>query len=203
MADDQADLLISAFDLIAERGWAGFSLVELGRRTETPLVELYRTFPSRGGVLRALSRRIDEAMLSFDEAELAGLPPRDTVFELIMRRFEALVPYRSGLERLAREGRCDPCLVLATCCRLDRSFRWLQAAAGLRSHGLRARVHRRALMAAYLQTMPVWFKDDSADLGKTMAELDKRLRRVAAVAGLRERRRPEAAPPAAEAPQPA
>ncbi len=50
-------------------------------------------------------------MLEIDEADLAGLPPRDRVFELLMRRFEALVPFRPGLRRLARDARRDPCVL--------------------------------------------------------------------------------------------
>jgi AcrR family transcriptional regulator len=182
------DLLAAAFALIGDEGWRGFSFVALARRTGVSRVEIYRQFRSRGALLCALSRRIDEAMLAVDEAELAGLPPRDRVFELLMRRLEALVPYRAGLARLARDARADPCVVLLTACRLERSLIWLQDVAGLRRHGLRARLARRLLAAAYLRTIRVWFDDDGADLGKTMAELDKLLRRVQNVAGLRERR---------------
>jgi AcrR family transcriptional regulator len=182
------DLLAAAFALIGDEGWRGFSFVALARRTGVSRVEIYRQFRSRGALLCALSRRIDEAMLAVDEAELAGLPPRDRVFELLMRRLEALVPYRAGLARLARDARADPCVVLLTACRLERSLIWLQDVAGLRRHGLRARLARRLLAAAYLRTIRVWFDDDGADLGKTMAELDKQLRRVQNVAGLRERR---------------
>jgi hypothetical protein len=63
---------------------------------------------------------------------------------------------------------------------------------------VRARLGRRALGAAYLQALRVWREDSAADLGKTMVELDKQLRRVQAFAGLREPRprpgAPEAAP---------
>jgi AcrR family transcriptional regulator len=182
------DLLATAFALIGDEGWHEFSFAALARRTGVSRAEVYREFPGRGALLRALTRRIDEAMLEVDEAELAGLPPRDRVFELLMRRLEALVPYRAGLARLAREARADPCVVLSTACRLERSFIWLQDIAGLRRHGLRARLARRMLGVAYLQTMRVWFEDEGADLGKTMAELDKQLRRVQTVAGLREPR---------------
>jgi hypothetical protein len=127
-------------------------------------------------------------MLAVDEAELAGLPPRDRVFELLMRRLEALVPYRAGLARLAREARADPSVPLLTACRLERSLIWLQDAAGLRHHGLRACLARRMLALAYVRAVQVWFKDEGADLGKTMAELDTQLRRVQNVAGLREPR---------------
>ena len=127
-------------------------------------------------------------MLGVEEADLTGLPPRDRVFELLMRRLETLVPYRAGLKRLARDARADPCVVLLTACRLERSLVWLQDVAGLRRHGLRARLARRALGLAYARTLQVWFDDEGADLGKTMAELDKQLRRVHRIAGLREPR---------------
>jgi AcrR family transcriptional regulator len=183
------DLLAAAFVLIGDEGWRGFSFATLARRTGVSRVEIYRQFRSRDALLDELNRRADEAMLAVDEAELAGLPPRDRVFELLMRRLEALVPYRAGLARLARDARADPCVVLLTACRLERSLIWLQDAAGLRPHGLRACLARRALSLAYMRAVQVWFRDEGADLGKTMAELDKQLRRVQNVAGLREPRR--------------
>ena len=179
------DLLVTAFELVAEQGWSRLSLVAVARRAGVARAEVYRELPSRGALLRAFTRRIDEAMLEVDESDLVGLPPRDRVFELMMARLEALVPFRPGLARLARSARGDPCLVLATAWHLERSLAWLQDAAGLRSSGLRASLARRALGAAYLQALRVWLEDEAADLGRTMAELDKQLRRVQAFAGLR------------------
>jgi AcrR family transcriptional regulator len=195
------DLLVTAFELIAEHGWSRLSLVAVAKRAGISPAAVYRELPGRAAVLRALNRRIDEAMLALDEAEIAGLPPRDRVFELMMRRLEAMVPFRPGLARLARAACCDPCLALATACRLDRSLAWLQDVAGVVRFGLRARIARRALGAAYLQTIRVWLTDETPDLGPTMAELDKQLRRVQNIAGLRP-------PPAGrgsreESPQPA
>jgi AcrR family transcriptional regulator len=191
MAENDAtapDLLLAAFALIGDEGWRAFSFETLARRTGMPRAEIYRHFHSRDALLRALTARVDEAMLGVDEAELAGLPPRDRVFELLMRRLETLVPYRGGLKRLARDARTDPCVVLLTACRLERSLIWLQDVAGLRHHGLRASLARRALGLAYARTLQVWFDDEGADLGRTMAELDKQLRRVQRIAGLREPR---------------
>jgi AcrR family transcriptional regulator len=193
------DLLVLAFEEIAERGWAGFRLAALADRAGVPLVEVRRQLSGRGAILAGLNRRVDEAMLSFERAELEGLPPRDRVFELIMRRLDAMAPFRAGLRRLAREGLCDPAMMLLTACRIDRSMAWLQEAAELRTSGLRASLGRRALGAVYLQTLRVWFRDESVDLAKTMAELDKQLRRIEPVAGLRERR--AAGAPEGEAPQ--
>jgi len=183
-----ADLLEAAFAEIGEVGWEEARARAIAERAGVSLAELYRHYPSREALLRALTRRVDEAMLSVDPAEFAGLPPRDCVFELMMRRYDALAPYRAGLARLAREGWLDPALVLGTVCRIDRSLAWLQEAAGLAAHGLRARLARRALAFAYLRTFEVWLKDQSNDLAKTMAALDKALRGIEMIAGLRDGR---------------
>ncbi len=188
----QPDLLAIAMDEIAERGWARFTFAEIAAKARCTLVEVRRDFANRGALLDALSRRLDEAMLDIDHAELADLPSRDRVFELIMRRLDAMAPMRAGLTRLMKDAGRDPELVLMTACRLDRSMAWLQDAAGLRSHGLRARCQRRLLILVYLQTLRVWSSDDSADLAKTMATLDKQLRRIEGIAGLADPRTPMA-----------
>jgi AcrR family transcriptional regulator len=194
------DLLQAAFEVIAERGWSGLSAQAIATRAGVSLVEVYRQLPGRAALLRALSDRVDEAMLELDEADFVGLPPRDRVFELMMRRLDALNPYRAGLKRLARGARYDPALLLLTACRMDRSLAWLQEAAGLPSRGLRARLQRRMLGAVYVGVLRTWLRDESGDHARTMAELDKALRRVEPFAGLRERRgrgaRDETAPEA-------
>jgi COQ9 len=182
----EPDLLTIAFALLAERGWSSLSLMALAEWADRPLIEVYRQLPDRRAILRALSERVDQAMLEVDRAELEGLPPRDKLFELIMRRFDALAPFRAGLARLERDARRDPCILLPITCRLDRSLRWMQELAGLRSHGLRARLRRRALLAVYLRALRTWLADESADHAKTMAALDTLLRRVERMAGLRE-----------------
>ncbi|HEX5078964.1 MAG TPA: hypothetical protein VFV80_07395 [Geminicoccaceae bacterium] len=197
----EPDLLVTAFALLAERGWAGLSLPALAERAGLSLVEAHRQLPDRRAALRALSERIDQAMLAVDRVELEGLPPRDKLFELIMRRLDALAPFRAGLARLARDARRDPCIAAPIACRLDRSLRWMQELAALRSHGLCARLHRRLLLAVYLRTLRTWLADDSADLAKTMAALDTLLRRVERPAGLREP--PHRAGPPGEATEPA
>ncbi|MEM7026372.1 MAG: hypothetical protein AAF637_27905 [Pseudomonadota bacterium] len=198
-AKRKSDLLVTAFELVADSGWTGMSLVALADRAGKPLVDVYRELPDRGAVLRALSERTDQAMLGIDRRELEGLPARDAIFELMMRRFEALGPFRAGLARLEQDGRRDPAALLMIFCRLDRSIRWMQDLAGMRSQGLRPRFQRRALLAVYLQVLRTWLADDSADLAKTMARLDSLLRQAERFAGLGG----SPTPSGGEAPEPA
>ena len=190
------DLLETAFDVIADEGLSADLAVRVAERAKVTLAEVYRAFPSQSRLMAALSQRIDEAMLEADRAELAELPPRDRVFELMMSRFEAMQRFRGGLERVARAARREPVLLLGAACRMERSLIWLQTAAGLEASGLRARLGRRALGLVYLRALQVWLDDQGLDMAKTMAELDQLLRRAEPFAGLRERRRrPEAAAP--------
>ncbi|MGI9499062.1 MAG: hypothetical protein ACR2P3_03430 [Geminicoccaceae bacterium] len=185
------DLLILAFEIIAETGWRGFSFTDLAERSGLALSEVRKAFSGQWALLDALSQRLDQAMLAFEPDDMEGLPPKDRVFELMMSRLEAMVPFRPGLCRLMRDARFDPPLLALAACRLDRSLAWLQDAGG-RAHaqgaspleGLRRRVQRRLLGAVYLQALNVWSSDDSPDLAKTMAALDKQLRRIESFAGL-------------------
>ena len=191
---DGEDLLVVAFEVIGEVGLADDVARQVAGRAGVPLSEVYRRFPTEDHLIGALSRRIDERMLDADPLELEALPPRDRVFELTMSRFEALQPYREGLRRLARSARGDPIVAFGTACRLERSLIWMQAAAGLPSRGLRAQLGRRILGLVYLRAMRVWFDEVGIDMAKTMAGLDRDLRRVEGLAGLPERRRGGAHP---------
>ena len=99
------DLLILAFDVIADTGWRGFSFTALAERADLSLPEIRQTFSGRKAVLDVLNRRLDQAMLTIDPEEMEGLPPRDRVFELMMSRLEAMAPFRPGLCRLMTDAR--------------------------------------------------------------------------------------------------
>ena len=132
----EADLVKLAFELLAERGWERFSFAELARRAELPLAQVYAEVPDRPALLRLLGRRLDAEMLAIDMAELDGMSPRERVFELIMRRLDAMAPYKEGLRTLARKAGREPMLLAAACCNLDRlSRRLLDAAATRREPG--------------------------------------------------------------------
>src|SRR5262249_36306539 len=119
------DLLKLAFELVAERGWRGFSLLELARRAEVPLATVYAVLPSDMALLRTLGRRLDSETFAMPMAELDRMSPRERVFELIMRRLDAMAPFKPGLVRMTKEAGCRPELVAAGCCNLRRLSRRL------------------------------------------------------------------------------
>jgi hypothetical protein len=106
--------------------------------------------------------------------------PRDRLFDVLMRRLEAMRPYRAGLRAILRDSVGNPAL-LGMLPGLLRSMGWTLTAAGLPASGCRGRIARRLVAAIYVSVLPTFFRDDSRDLGTTMAVLDKRLRQVEAL----------------------
>jgi AcrR family transcriptional regulator len=192
---EAGQLLDAAFRLIAREGWRRLSLAAVATEAGLPILSAYRAFSSKPAVLCAFSRRIDEVALT---APLDAGPderPRDRVFDLLMRRFDALQPYRDALQVLGRELPTDPGAALATGGGLLRSMTWMLEAAGISTAGLRGLVAVKLTSGAYLATLRVWLRDETPDLAPTMAALDRRLRAIEP--WLAAGRRPERGAPAA------
>ena len=88
-------------------------------------------FPSKGAVLAGFSRRIDRAVLAQDGGELADESPRERLFDILMRRLEAMAPYREGLREATAWLRRDPVAALAMNQVVLGSMRFMLEAAGI------------------------------------------------------------------------
>jgi AcrR family transcriptional regulator len=163
---------------VASEGWRHLSLAEVAHSAELPILRVYRTFGSKQAILRGLYRRVDEAALAEPPPAEPAERPRDRLFDLLMRRFDTLKPYRPTLEVLRRELPGDPVTVLCAGASLLRSMRWMLEAADISTAGVRGALAVKLTAAAYLSTMRIWQQDNSPDLARTMAALDVRLRRI-------------------------
>ena len=174
-----ADRIIdAALARVASEGWRHLSLATIADAAGLPMLSVYRTFGSKQAILRGLYRRVDEAALAEPPSAEPAERPRDRLFDLLMRRFDILQPYKPALEVLWRELPGDPLTILCAGAWLLRSMRWMLEAANISTAGLRGTLAVKLTAAAYSSTMRVWHGDDSPDLARTMAALDARLRRI-------------------------
>lgn len=185
-ADGALSVIKAAFDLAAERGWRDLTLAEISAGSGVALPELYRHFPSKSAILDGFARLVDEAMLAGGPADSADTP-RDRLFDLLMRRFDALQAYRDGLAAIARELRRDPIASVSHLPQLERSMRWTLEAAGLDAGGVLGLARVRLLGLLYLSVLRVWLRDDTTDMARTMKALDSRLAQLEQLANTFER----------------
>jgi AcrR family transcriptional regulator len=176
--DDVDRIIDAALARVAADGWRRLSLAAIAAETGLPILRVYRAFGSKQAILCRFFGRIDEAMLVDPPGGEAGERPRDRIFDLLMRRFDALRPHKPALGSLGRELPRDPVTLLCLGARLLRSMRWVLDAADIETDGWSGALAVRLTSAAYLSTMRIWQRDDSPDLGRTMAALDGRLRRI-------------------------
>ncbi|HEY7990884.1 MAG TPA: TetR family transcriptional regulator, partial [Stellaceae bacterium] len=170
--DAKSRLIAAAMELAAAKGWRNLGLGEIARAADVPLDEAYATFRTKAGLLAGFTRQVNEAVLAGGEA--AGTP-REKLFELLMRRFDALKAHRTALKAIARDSIGDPTALCGIPIGLN-AMAWMLEAAGISAEGWRGRARCLALAGAYAATLRTFLGDDSDDLSKTMATLDRRLK---------------------------
>ncbi len=185
-----AAVLDAAMRLAAEQGWSRLTLAAIAAAAGVPLVELYGRYTTKQAILDGIRKAADHAMLA--GGAVPEGPARDRLFEVLMRRFDALAPWREGIAAVVEAQSRDPLAAVCSGLGAIASMAAALEAAGLDSSGLRGLVRARALVAAWLPAMRTWLTDEGEDRAATMASLDKGLRRLDACA--RFCRRPFAAP---------
>ncbi len=188
-ADIPRHVIDTAMKLAAERGWRDLSLAEIADAAEVPLSKVHPVFPSKAAILGAFSRQIDAAVLAAEEAGAREGGAHDRLFDALMRRFDALRPYRQALGNILWAEAGDPASALCGLCRLKRSMACMLEAARLSTTGLRGALRVKALCLAYLATLRVFLRDESPDMAATMAALDRNLSHLGRLARLCSRSR--------------
>lgn len=176
--DPEAKILDAALVLIENKGYAGLTMTALARAAKLSLAALYRHVPSKHRLISLLMARIDLAMLAREHAFGGDDRLRDRLFDVLMDRFEVMAPYRAALLVIDRDLRRMPGDALAAAPALLRAMRWSLEAAGLQTTGLKGAARERVLAAIFVGVQGIWLGDDDPGLAKTMATLDRRLRRA-------------------------
>lgn len=168
----------AAMELAAERGWRDLSLAEIAEAAGLSIAELHAVYPSKQALLSGFVRRIDAVVLAGAEPDARAGSAKDRLFDVLMRRFDALKPYRKALGRILCDQGRDPLAALCGLCLYRRSLATMLEAADLAADGLRGRLRVKGLGLAYAGAFRTWLRDDSDDLAPTMAALDRQLGRL-------------------------
>jgi AcrR family transcriptional regulator len=175
--DKRQAIVDALMDLASRRSWNSIEIKDIAQAADVSLAEFRDLFPSKGAVLGALSRKIDKQVLEGTTDDLAGEPARERIFDVFMRRFDALAPYREALRRISQDLRYDPASLAALNQVALNSQRFMLAAAGISTEGPLGALKLQGAVLVWANTMRTWFDDDDPTLARTMARLDRELRR--------------------------
>jgi hypothetical protein len=174
-ADFDQALITAAFAQAAVEGWSAVTVASAARHAGLPLEQARGRFPTREAILMRFGRIADQAALA--GATTDG-PERDRLFDVVMRRFDALQAHRAGIKAVIRDLPAHPGLALGLGLATQASMAWMLEAAGISTTGLRGVLRVQGLTGVWLYTLRAWGRDDSADLSGTMAALDRALSRA-------------------------
>lgn len=183
MSDSSEAIRQAAAEVFAADGWHPPAWQAVADRADVPLADVFAFYPDVPTMLRDWHGVADRAMLAELGPDETEGPDHDRLFALLMRRFDALAPFRGALKSLtdSRSGLAFLLVPLAPL--MERSMLWALEAGGLSTNPVRDLYRAALLVAVDAATFRTWRLDDSEDLGATMKELDQQLNRVARMPG--------------------
>jgi len=181
---DRDKIIAALFALLAEKPIERIGLAEIAERAGVSLTELRGAFGSPLAIVAAHAKDTDRAVLAADLSDMAEEPPRERLFDVMMRRLELLAPDREAIRSLLRSAGRNPPLALALNALTVRSQKWMLAAADIAASGPRGALRAQGLALLYGSVLRTWVHDDDPGLARTMAALDRALGRGQRLAGI-------------------
>lgn len=177
-ADPRDKIVDALLDLLSRRRWNEIGLSDIATASGVSLAELRALFPSKGAILAGFIRKIDLDVLDHDVKDMVDEPVRERLFDVLMRRFEALAPHRDAL-RAVRDGlRVDPLGATAMNQVAVSSMQWMLAAAGVPESGPLGTARAQGLVLVTSRVFDTFLNDPDEGLARTMKALDEELRRA-------------------------
>lgn len=183
---DREKIIAAFLALLADERFELIGLADIAAQAGISLAQLRDEFPSTLAILAAHIKATDRAVLAADFSDMTEEPERERLFDVLMRRLEALAPHRDAVRSLLRSARRDPPLALALNGLAVRSQQWMLTAAGIGASGPRGMVRAQGLAMLFASVLRTWVDDDDPGQARTMAALDRALGRGQRFLGLLE-----------------
>ena len=166
-------IIAATLRLAAERPWDDVLMKDIADAAAVDLATLRREFASKGAILGAFMRAVDDAVLASAPKFTGAENARDRIFDVVMARFDVLAPYKEALRSIAAARPFDVDLIR----RGMASQAWMLHAAGVRTDGVLGTSRVAGLASVYGSVFQTWLEDDDPGTARTMAALDRRLKR--------------------------
>lgn len=174
--DPRRAVVEALFRLAATQAWDEIELPAIAREAGIGLAEMRGLFPSKLAILGGLSRIVDDAVLAGGSDDLMEESYKERVFDLVMRRLDALAPYKAGLRTILPHLRREPLALTALGRNALNSWRYMLASAGIPTEDALGSVRIQGAALLMTRVVDTWLEDDEPELSRTMARLDRELK---------------------------
>ncbi|HXW25036.1 MAG TPA: TetR/AcrR family transcriptional regulator [Xanthobacteraceae bacterium] len=177
-------IIAALLALLAEQPIEKIGFGAIAARAGLTLADCRAEFRSVLAVLAAHMKEIDRQVLAGGDVDAAEEGPRERLFDVLMRRLEALGPHKAAIRSLTRSAACSPGLAFALNGLIVRSLQWMLTAADISAAGPKGLMRAQGLAVLYASVVRTWLNDDDPGLSRTMAALDRALARGARWSGV-------------------
>ena len=190
ISPDETDSIVDAALHLASKGeWDDVTLGDVADVAKVSLPKVVHAVGTKFGVLSLYLKRLDAETLANLDHDTTDASTRERIFDTLLCRLDAMDAHKIAIESIIRSTLQDPLVTWHSAQRLGRSLTYMLEVSGVASSGISGFSRITGLGVIYLRTLQIWLTDDSADMSKTMAELDKRLRQAeSAIGWLNEKR---------------
>jgi len=164
-----------ALDLAAQQPWGEIDFYSIVGQSGLAKADVLEYFDDKSDILVAYGRRLDRQLADEVGEASEGEPVRDRLFDVIMERFDLINNDREAVLSILGSIKFDPKQAVLTFPHLTKSMGRVLDLAGVETDGVRGCVKITALTGIYLYAVKTWKDDDSPDMAKTMACLDRSL----------------------------
>ncbi|MDD3287542.1 MAG: hypothetical protein PHX43_00855 [Alphaproteobacteria bacterium] len=169
-------LCAAAVKLASQKAWEEITISQIAKTAKVPLkqaAELYsETEEILPSLMEATDKRVKKTVGIRDKNESA----HDRLFEIFMARFDDLQKNRKSAISISNACRKDPRLARIMLKSQWNSMREILLMAGIDDDGSKKILQVCSLVVVYNLTIYRWLNDETEDMAKTMAALDRGLK---------------------------
>lgn len=174
---DRERIVAAFMALLAEKRFEQIGFGDIAERAGVTLAAARGEFGSTLAIFAAHMKDLDRKVLASADADMAEEPARERLFDVLMRRIEAMAPHREATRSLMKSVACNPGLALALNGLAVRSQTWMLTAANIEASGPRGMIRAQGLAMLFAQVLRTWVDDEDEGLARTLAALDRALAR--------------------------
>jgi AcrR family transcriptional regulator len=174
---DREKIIAAFMALLAEKRFEQIGFADIAARAGLTLATCRAEFGATLSILAAHMKELDRKVLAGASGDMAEEPPRERLFDVLMRRIEMMAPYREAVRSLMKSAQCNPGLALALNAMAARSQTWMLTAADIDAAGPRGAIRAQGLAMLFASVLRTWVDDDDEGLARTLAALDRALAR--------------------------